>query len=179
MVANMATDPKDIMPDDSTNGPKPERRGDTSRRGILAAGLFAAVATPGVAKAAVDDPAAGRPFVEHRMVMQLSDNDASKRALILSVANNVLKELGADQVALDVVTFGPGIELLREGSSERARVDSLITQGVRFDICMNTVESVERETGMKFPMNPRAHPVPAGAVQILILVENGYTLLRP
>jgi hypothetical protein len=44
---------------------------------------------------------------------------------------------------------------------------------------MNTVESVERETGMKFPINPRANPVPAGVVQILTLVENGYTLVRP
>jgi hypothetical protein len=172
-------DPKDILRDDSANGPKPERHANTSRRGMITAGLFAAVTAPGAVKAAVDDPAVDRPFVEHRVVLQLSDNDPGKRALILSVANNVLKELGADQVALDVVTFGPGIELLREDSSERPRVDSLIAQGVRFDICMNTVESVERDTGMKFPMNPRAHPVPAGAVQILILVENGYTLIRP
>ena len=29
---------------------------------------------------------------------------------------------------------------------QRARVDSLIAQGVRFSVCMNTVETVERET---------------------------------
>lgn len=176
----MATDPKDIVQHDAAKGVQSDRPGaSTSRRGVIKAGLLAAIAAPGAAKAAVDDAAADRPFVEHRMVLQLSDRDPGKQALILSVANNVLKEIGPDQVALEVVTFGPGIDLLREDSSERARVDSLIAQGVRFDICMNTVESVERETGMKFPINPRAHPVPAGVVQILMLVEHGYTLVRP
>ena len=29
----------------------------------------------------------------------------------------------------------------------RAEVDSLVSQGVQFDVCMNTVETIERETG--------------------------------
>jgi intracellular sulfur oxidation DsrE/DsrF family protein len=171
----MAANPKDPVRDEDV---APDRA-LASRRRIIEAGLLAALGAPAAAQAAVGDVAADRPFVEHRVVLQLSDREPAKQTLILSVANNLLKEIGPDKIALEVVAFGPGIDLLRADSSERPRVDSLVAQSVRFDICMNTVESVERETGMKFPMNPRANPVPAGVVQILTLVEQGYTLVRP
>ena len=58
-------------------------------------------------------------------------------------------------------------------------MDSLIAQGVQFDVCMNTVETIERETGHKVPLNPKAKPVEAGVAQILALTEKGYTLVRP
>ena len=150
---------------------------ETTRRGVLKGGLIA-IAAAAPAKAA-DDAAANRPFVEHRLVLQISDRDPAKQALVLSVCSNVLKEIGADRVAIEVVAFGPGVDLLRADAAERARVDSLIAQDVRFDICMNTVETIERDTGMKFPVNPAAHPVPAGVVRILNLVEQGYTAIRP
>jgi hypothetical protein len=77
------------------------------------------------------------------------------------------------------VTFGPGIALLRADSPNRTLVDSLVAEGVRFDVCMNTVETVERETGHRVPLNPNAKPVEAGVAQILALTEKGYTLVRP
>ena len=57
--------------------------------------------------------------------------------------------------------------------------DSLVAQGVRFDVCMNTVETVERETGRRPHINPQAIPVQVGVGQILKLVESGFTLVRP
>jgi intracellular sulfur oxidation DsrE/DsrF family protein len=91
----------------------------------------------------------------------------------------MLKQYGMDKIAIDVVAFGPGIDLLRADSPNRARVDSLASAGVRFDICMNTVETVERETGKPVPINPRAHKVAAAVARILFLTEHGYTLVRP
>jgi hypothetical protein len=77
------------------------------------------------------------------------------------------------------VTFGPGVALLRSDSPNRKLVDSLVAQGVKFDVCMNTVETVERETGHRVPLNPNAKPVEAGVAQIFALTEKGYTLVRP
>ncbi|SEC82732.1 hypothetical protein SAMN05444161_1920 [Rhizobiales bacterium GAS191] len=129
--------------------------------------------------AAQQPPPVDKPFADHKLVMQLSDRDPKKQALVISVANNLLKAYGPDRIALEVVAFGPGIDLLRAASPSRKYVDSLVAQGVRFDVCMNTVDTITRETGKRPKLNPNAVPVEAGVVQILSLVEAGYTLVRP
>jgi hypothetical protein len=124
-------------------------------------------------------PLQDKPFAEHKVVLQLSDNDMRKQNLVISVANNLLKFYDPDKVAIEVVAFGPGIEVLRSESPARKQVESLIAQGVRFDVCLNTVDTIERETGRRPEIMPGATPVQVGVGQILFLVENGYTLVRP
>ena len=124
-------------------------------------------------------PLPDKPFAEHRIVLQLSDNDPRKQGLVISVANNLLKFYDPDKVAIEVVTFGPGIDLLRLDNSNRKLVESLVAQGVRFDLCLNTVDTIERETGKRPDFIPVATPVQVGVGQILSLTENGYTLVRP
>ena len=124
-------------------------------------------------------PLQDKPFAEHKVVLQLSDNDVRKQNLVISVANNLLKFYDPDKVAIEVVAFGPGIELLRSESPARKQIESLIAQGVRFDVCLNTVDTIERETGRRPEIIPAATPVQVGVGQILFLTENGYTLVRP
>jgi hypothetical protein len=124
-------------------------------------------------------PLQDKPFAEHKIVLQLSDNDVRKQNLVISVANNLLKSYDPDKVAIEVVAFGPGIDLLRSESASRKQVESLIAQGVRFDVCLNTVDTIERETGRRPEIIPGATPVQVGVGQILYLAENGYTLVRP
>ncbi|MCP3461703.1 MULTISPECIES: hypothetical protein [unclassified Bradyrhizobium] len=124
-------------------------------------------------------PLQDKPFAEHRIVLQLSDGDARKQALVLSVANNLLKAYDPDKVAIEVVAFGPGIDLLLAANDHRKQVESLIAQGVRFDICLNTVDTIERETGRRPDFISSATPVQVGVGQILFLTENGYNLVRP
>src|SRR3982074_1278736 len=124
-------------------------------------------------------PLPDKPFAEHRVVLQLSDNDPRKQGLVISVAYNLLKFYDPDKVAIEVVTFGPGIDLLRPDNTSRKLVESLVAQGVRFDVCLNTVDSIERETGKRPEFVPVATPVQVGVGQILTLTENGYTLVRP
>ena len=139
--------------------------------------LFAWAAMP--LASAQQVPLQDKPFAEHKIVLQLSDGDAKRQALVLSVANNLLKFYDPDKVAIEVVAFGPGIDLLLTGSDRRKQVESLIAQGVRFDICLNTVDTIERETGKRPEFIPAATPVQVGVGQILLLTENGYTLVRP
>jgi intracellular sulfur oxidation DsrE/DsrF family protein len=124
-------------------------------------------------------PLPDKPFAEHRLALQLSDNDPKKEGLIISIANNLLKAYDPDKIAIEVVTFGPGIDLLRPENPNRQRVESLIAQGVKFDVCLNTVDSIERETGKRPAFIPAAIPVQVGVAQILTLTENGFTLVRP
>ena len=153
---------------------------------IVSAGMSFLIACGASCSRATWSPAAAqasvlpdKPFAEHRLTLQLSDDDAKKQALVVSIAYNLLKFYGPDRIAIEVVTFGPGIDLLRVDNSNRQLVDSLVAQGVRFDVCMNTVETIERNTGRRPALNPNATPVEAGVAQILVLAEKGYTLVRP
>jgi uncharacterized protein len=139
----------------------------------------ALLATPLPCSRAQQVPLQDKPFAEHKIVLQLSDNDVRKQNLVISVANNLLKFYDPDKVAIEVVAFGPGIEVLRSESPARKQVESLIAQGVRFDVCLNTVDTIERETGRRPEIIPAATPVQVGVGQILFLTENGYTLVRP
>ncbi|SDT19083.1 hypothetical protein SAMN05444158_4739 [Bradyrhizobium canariense] len=124
-------------------------------------------------------PLPDKPFAEHRIVLQLSDNDPKKQGLVISVAYNLLKLYDPDKVAIEVVAFGPGIELLFPDNPNRKLIESLVAQGVRFDVCLNTVDTIERDTGKRPQYIPAATPVQVGVGQILSLTENGYTLVRP
>jgi len=144
--------------------------------GVIAALMAAAAAQPALAQHA---PLPDKPFAEHRIALQLSDNDPKKQGLVISVAYNLLKFYDPDKVAIEVVAFGPGIDLLRPDNGNRKLVESLVAQGVRFDVCLNTVDTIERETGHRPDFIPAATPVQVGVGQILSLTENGYTLVRP
>ena len=146
--------------------------------GNVAMAALMAATVPSVVRAQ-QAPLPDKPFAEHRVVLQLSDNDPRKQGLVISVAYNLLKFYDPDKVAIEVVTFGPGIDLLRPDSTSRKLVESLVAQGVRFDVCLNTVDSIERETGKRPEFVPVATPVQVGVGQILTLTENGYTLVRP
>jgi len=124
-------------------------------------------------------PLQDKPFAEHRIVLQLSDSDAKKEGLVISVAYNLIKAYDPDKIAVEVVAFGPGIDLLRTDNANRKRVESLIAQGVKFDVCVNTLDTIERETGKRPDIIPGATPVQVGVGQILSLTENGFTLVRP
>lgn len=124
-------------------------------------------------------PLQDKPFAEHKVVLQLSDNDPKKQGMVISVANNLMKFYDPDKVAVEIVAFGPGIELLRPENPNRKLVESLVAQGARVDVCLNTVDTLERETGNRPDYIAAATPVQVGVAQILFLTENGYTLVRP
>jgi uncharacterized protein len=153
------------------------------RRSLLraCANAMIAIALAVTAPAVRAEPAPllDKPFAEHRIVLQLSDNDPRKQSLVISVAYNLLKLYDPDKVAIEVVAFGPGIDLLFPDNANRQRIESLVAQGVKFDICLNTVDTIERDTGKRPQYIPAATPVQVGVGQILSLTENGYTLVRP
>lgn len=167
-------------PPDASNPIAPASPRVSRRGGVLAAAIPAALLLFGRrARADPTDLEDSKPFAEHRLALQVSDDDPAKHHLAINVANNMLKAYTPDLIAIEVVAFGPGIGLLTADSPDREAVDSLVAQGVRFDVCMNTVHTAERKSGQKLALNPNARPVPAGAAQLLALTERKYTLLRP
>ena len=66
-----------------------------------------------------------REFAEHHLLLQLSDADPTKRDSVLNVASNVMKHYGGpDFVAVEVIVFDRGIDLVLEGSEHQERLSA-------------------------------------------------------
>ena len=139
--------------------------------------LFVAIAAiSGVSIA--DDAADAKPFADVHVVLQLSDQQ--NEAVVLDTANNLIKNYGGpDVIDIEIVVFGKGIRLMFDGGEHKTRIDSLVDNGVRFYVCENTLDTIERQTGVRPEINEHALFVQAGVAHIIDRVAVGYTLVRP
>jgi len=82
---------------------------------------------------------------EHRLILQVNTNDAAAMNLTLNNATNVAQyyEKVGEPVKIEVVTFGPGLNMLRDDTSPvKARIETmaLSTPEVSFKACGITRE---------------------------------------
>ncbi len=130
----------------------------------------------GLASAAKPDDS----FAERKIVLQISDPNPFKQTLVLNVASNLLKAYGQDQVAIEIVAFGPGLRLLFAENANAGRIKALAGSGVRFAACGNTIRKMTSLRDGEAPqLNPKAVKVSAGVVRILELMDQGYVLIKP
>ena len=121
---------------------------------------------------------AEKPFAEHKLVLQLSNQE--RQTDVLDVANNLIKNFGGPEyIDIEIVTFNEGVKLLYADSPHLDRVDSLVENGVRFSVCKNTIDSTERRTGVRPQLSEHADMVQAGVARVIALVENGYVNIKP
>src|SRR3954468_17768957 len=76
-----------------------------------------------------------------RLVFQVSDNDPAKWNLTLNNANNVQKDVGAGNVDIEIVAYGPGIGMLKADSVAANRVGDAVAAGVKVVACENTMQA--------------------------------------
>ena len=78
---------------------------------VFSVALTAAL-TVAVAGGAAPASAQSTGSVQNRVVMQVSDNDPGKWNLALNNARNLQTDLGAKNVEIEIVAYGPGIGML-------------------------------------------------------------------
>jgi hypothetical protein len=111
-----------------------------------------------------------------KMVIQVSDNDTGKWNLTLNNAKNIQKDLGKANVELEIVVFGPGINMLKAESEVGNRVAEAVESGIKVLACQNTMRNQKLT---KDDMLTSVGYVPAGVVEIMQKQHQGYAYLRP
>ena len=120
----------------------------------------------------------------HRLILQVNTNDPAMMNLALNNATNVAqyyKDLG-ENVKIEVVTFGPGLHMLRDDTSPvKARIKALAesTPAISFKACGNTQENMHKVENKEIPLIPEAKVVKSGVVRVMELQEQGWTYVKP
>ena len=121
-----------------------------------------------------------KPFAEHFVILQLSERDAEKQDIVLSIASNLIKHYGSpDVIDIEIIAYGPGIALLLADNPREDKIASLVEYGVRFVGCMNTVDTLERQAGERPELNEHTVPVQTGVAHVIERVRQGYVLVSP
>jgi len=120
----------------------------------------------------------------HRLVLQVNTNDPAMMNLALNNATNVeqhYKELG-QKVEIEIVTFGPGLHMLRDDTSpvkDRIKAIAEKSPTISFKACGNTQENMHKAENKEVPLVAQAKLVQSGVVRVMELQEQGWTYVRP
>lgn len=103
----------------------------------------------------------------------------------INIMNNIPKQLGPDNVRVELVAQGPGLKLLTKGSPEAKRIESVIVQGeatmgggVQFSACGTTMAGIKKRTGKEPVLLKGVKVVPGGVVRVMELEEQGCSYIR-
>src|SRR5215471_1364785 len=113
---------------------------------------------------------------KNRVVMQVSDGDPAKWNLALNNARNIQADLGAANVEIEIVAYGPGLGMLKRDSAVATRVDEALTSGVKVFACGNTMKAQKLTPP---DMMASISYVEAGVVEIMQRQQQGWAYIRP
>lgn len=120
----------------------------------------------------------------HRLVLQVNSNEPATMTLALNNATNVeqyYKERG-DKIEIEIVTFGPGLHMLRDDTSpvkDRIKAIADKSTAISFKACGNTQENMGKAENKAIPLMAQATLVKSGVVRLMELQEQGWTYVRP
>ena len=122
----------------------------------------------------------------HRVAIQVDQNDPQVMNLALNNATNVIEYYRGknEDVDIDVVTYGPGLHMLRADTSpvqdRIKRLKDMVFPGkIQFSACNNTKQGMEKAEGHAISLVPDATIVPSGVVHLMELQEQGWSYVRP
>ena len=115
----------------------------------------------------------------NKLVIQVSTDDVRTQKIALNNAVNLQKLYGLDNVVIEIVAYGPGLQLLTENSAVASRVESLAMQEITFSACENTMKSQHKRSGKMPVLLDGVETVNAGVARIMELQQQGYAYIRP
>jgi intracellular sulfur oxidation DsrE/DsrF family protein len=113
---------------------------------------------------------------KNRIVIQVSDNEPAKWNLALNNAKNIQADLGAANVEIEIVAYGPGLNMVKAGSPVTPRIEESVLGGMQIVACENTMTN---QKVTRAQILPGVTYVNAGVVEIMRRQQQGWAYLRP
>jgi len=138
-----------------------------TRRSTLLA-LLSLAALPAIAQTAAK---------KHRLLIAVSDNDPGRWNMVMNNVKNAQEDVGgADKIDIEVVAYGPGINMVKSESPVATHIAELVKSGVKVEACENTMKAFKLE---KSQMLTTVSYVPAAVTHIMKKQEEGWAYVRP
>jgi intracellular sulfur oxidation DsrE/DsrF family protein len=121
----------------------------------------------------------------HRVAIQVDQNDPAIMNLALNNATNILEyyRTKGELVEVNIVTYGPGLYMLRDTSPVQDRIKQLqnlaFPSKIQFSACNITKQGMEKREGQSVAILPEARLVPSGVITLIELQEQGWSYVRP
>ena len=121
----------------------------------------------------------------HRVAIQVDQNDPAVMNLALNNATNIFEyyRTKGELVEVNIVTYGPGLFMLRDNSPVQDRIKQLKNLAfpgkIQFSACNITKQGMEKREGQSITILPEASLVPSGVITLMELQEEGWSYVRP
>jgi intracellular sulfur oxidation DsrE/DsrF family protein len=121
--------------------------------------------------------------ITHYLAIHVDENDPQLMNMALNNAENVAsyyEEIG-DDVVIEIVAYGPGLNMFIADSPVAARISamSLEQEDISFAACGNTLDAMAERLGHTPELLSDAVVVPSGVVRLMELQEQGFAYIRP
>lgn len=112
-----------------------------------------------------------------KIVFSITEGDEHALDHVLSVANNVLKFYGPNNVQMKIVAYSQGLKLLDKNNKKSSvRVDALMQYEVEFVACGNTMKTLKIK---EEDLVEGSVIVTAGVPELLESTLKGWTHIKP
>lgn len=143
---------------------------------IAAVGFGALAAGIGTNAAAQSEARAQKTNKKYHVVMHVTDSNTLKWNTVLNNAGNIQQDLGKDNVTIEIVTHGPGIDMLKAESAVGPRLAQALDRNIALLACENTMRNAKVT---KDDMYGGISYVRSGVTHILLRQTEGWLYLRP
>ena len=113
---------------------------------------------------------------KHGVVIQMSENTPAAWNLALNNAKNIQQELGKDKTDIEIVAYGPGINMFKFDSEVGNRLTEAEKSGIALRACGNTMKAQKLT---EKDLHGSVKVVPAGVVEIMTKQEAGWSYIKP
>ena len=116
-----------------------------------------------------------------KVVIQVSDDNPRTMNIALNNAMNLTKAKGAGGIEIEIVAYGPGLDMFAKNSKVAEKIKKAHSFGnIKFAVCENTM--INRKWTKKNLMADafvQDSIVPGGVLRIMELQSQGYHYIRP
>lgn len=117
----------------------------------------------------------GKPEI-YRVIFQVSDSNPQKWYLTLHNARNVQKALGRDQVQMEILAYGPGLDMVLLETEVAEDLHEAMENGIRIIACENTMAGRKLT---RADMHPGIDYVKTGVLHLMKRQRAGWAYVRP
>ena len=111
----------------------------------------------------------------HKVIFGVTSADPADWNLVMGNTRNLINGVKPDPIEVEIVSFGPGINMIKLDSPVAEDIKKLQEMGVKFTACQNAMRAHKLELK---DLLPGMVPVPAGIVEVVEKQEQGWIYIK-